>query len=633
MPYFQRPRWIVTCNFAEFYVYDMERPTGDPEIIKLCDLEKEYYRLQFLVDTGDTNIKKEMEVSLQAGEIVGVLYDALLKQYKDPEAEDTLKSLNALCVRLVFCLYAEDAGIFGSKSMFHDYLRDIPASGIRRALVELFRILDQKPERRDKYLVDDNPALAAFPYGNGGLFSDENIEIPPFTEELKSLLLERASEDFDWPAISPTIFGAVFESTLNPETRCSGGMHYTSIENIHKAIDPLFLDGLRAELEEIKEIAVDKTRKARLSAFQSKLAGLTFLDPSCGSGNFLTETYLSLRKLENEVLRCSTDQISMDMEGIIQVSIGQFYGIEINDFAVTVAKTALWIAESQRMKETEDVVHMALDFLPLKSYANITEGNALRLDWESMVPKAKLNYIMGNPPFVGARMIVQGSQQKQELQDIFGNIKDVQDLDYVTCWYKIAAQMMAGTEIETAFVSTNSVSQGSQVPILWNVLLNEYHVHINFAHRTFKWNSESANKAAVHCVIIGFSCVDRKVKTLFSQGVGKKVENIGPYLVESGDYFVTAQKIALCGAPKMSFGNQPRDRSVGKVGFLKFVLLKSFEKRTFSNKAIIIGAHKSAKFFKTGLCQQVRDGGYFVMWLFLLISQRKRPDYGIYRRI
>ena len=541
MPYFQRPRWIVTCNFAEFYVYDMERPTGDPEIIKLCDLEKEYYRLQFLVDTGDTNIKKEMEVSLQADEIVGVLYDTLLKQYKDPEAEDTLKSLNALCVRLVFCLYAEDAGIFGSKSMFHDYLRDIPASGIRRALVELFRILDQKPERRDKYLVDDNPALAAFPYGNGGLFSDENIEIPPFTEELKSLLLERASEDFDWPAISPTIFGAVFESTLNPETRCSGGMHYTSIENIHKAIDPLFLDGLRAELEEIKEIAVDKTRKARLSAFQSKLAGLTFLDPSCGSGNFLTETYLSLRKLENEVLRCSTDQISMDMEGIIQVSIGQFYGIEINDFAVTVAKTALWIAESQRMKETEDVVHMALDFLPLKSYANITEGNALRLDWESMVPKAKLNYIMGNPPFVGARMIVQGSQQKQELQDIFGNIKDVQDLDYVTCWYKIAAQMMAGTEIETAFVSTNSVSQGSQVPILWNVLLNEYHVHINFAHRTFKWNSESANKAAVHCVIIGFSCVDRKVKTLFSQGVGKKVENIGPYLVESGDYFVTAQ--------------------------------------------------------------------------------------------
>ncbi|MBD5103023.1 MAG: SAM-dependent DNA methyltransferase, partial [Subdoligranulum sp.] len=405
LPYSQRPRWIVTCNFAEFYVYDMERPTGDPEIIKLCDLEKEYYRLQFLVDTGDTHIKKEMEVSLQAGEIVGVLYDTLLKQYKDPNAGDTLKSLNALCVRLVFCLYAEDAGIFGNKRMFHDYLQNIPANVIRRALVELFRILDQKPEQRDKYLADDNPALAAFPYVNGGLFRDENIEIPPFTEELKTLLLEKASEDFDWSAISPTIFGAVFESTLNPETRRSGGMHYTSVENIHKVIDPLFLDGLRAELEEIREIAVDKTRKARLHAFQTKLAGLTFLDPACGSGNFLTETYLSLRKLENEVLRCLTDQISMDLGDIIQVSIDQFYGIEINDFAVTVAKTALWIAESQMMKETEDIVHMSLDFLPLKSYTNITEGNALRLDWENVVPKYKLNYIMGNPPFVGASMM------------------------------------------------------------------------------------------------------------------------------------------------------------------------------------------------------------------------------------
>ena len=559
MPYFQRPRWIVTCNFAEFYVYDMERPTGDPEIIKLCDLEKEYYRLQFLVDTGDTNIKKEMEVSLQADEIVGVLYDTLLKQYKDPEAEDTLKSLNALCVRLVFCLYAEDAGIFGSKSMFHDYLRDIPASGIRRALVELFRILDQKPERRDKYLVDDNPALAAFPYGNGGLFSDENIEIPPFTEELKSLLLERASEDFDWPAISPTIFGAVFESTLNPETRCSGGMHYTSIENIHKAIDPLFLDGLRAELEEIKEIAVDKTRKARLSAFQSKLAGLTFLDPSCGSGNFLTETYLSLRKLENEVLRCSTDQISMDMEGIIQVSIGQFYGIEINDFAVTVAKTALWIAESQMMKETEDVVHMSLDFLPLKSYANITEGNALRLDWERVVPKDKLNYIMGNPPFVGASMMTK--TQKDEAVAVFGKGKRVNSIDYVGAWYHKAAALMQGTSSRAAFVSTNSITQGEQVAPLWEKLLKEYKVHIDFAHRTFKWSSEAKEKAAVHCVIIGFSIAgNTKPKYIYTNGVASQpAKNINPYLIDAPDVLISSRGAALCAVPRMTAGNKPSD--------------------------------------------------------------------------
>lgn len=566
MTYDQRVRWIVVCNFKEFRVHDLKRPHDEPEVIQLEDLGKEFYRLQFLVDTGSEHIKKEMEVSLQAGELVGVLYDALLKQYKKPDDPETLKSLNKLCVRLVFCLYAEDAGIFGSKSMFHDYLRDIPANSVRTALKELFKVLDQKPEQRDKYLADDNPTLAAFPYVNGGLFSDEDIEIPPFTEEMKTLLLRNASEDFNWSEISPTIFGAVFESTLNPETRRSGGMHYTSIENIHKVIDPLFLDGLRAEYDQAMELKTSVARKANLKRLQDKLASLKFLDPACGSGNFLTETYLSLRRLENKIILARSGDVEGqvgimggDFSNPIQVSIGQFYGIEINDFAVTVAKTALWIAESQMLKQTEDIIHRQLDFLPLKSYANITEANALRVDWESVVPKHELNYIMGNPPFVGARMMAQGSEQKCEVQDIFGDIKDVQDLDYVTCWYKIAAQMMVGTSIEAAFVSTNSVSQGSQVPILWNVLFNEYHVHIGFAHQTFKWNSESFNKAAVHCVIIGFSCVDRKEKTLFSLGLRKQVSNISPYLVEGGDYFVTAQKQALCAVPKMSFGNQPRD--------------------------------------------------------------------------
>ena len=561
LPYSQRPRWIVTCNFAEFNVYDMERPTGEPEVIFLKDLEKEYYRLQFLVDAEDQHVKREMEISLQAGELVGVLYDALLKQYKAPTASETLKSLNALCVRLVFCLYAEDAGIFGRRDMFHDYLKDVPAAGVRKALVELFRVLDQKPEERDKYLPDDNPALAAFPYVNGGLFADENIEIPPFTAELKNTLLSKASEDFDWSAISPTIFGAVFESTLNPETRRSGGMHYTSIENIHKVIDPLFLDGLKAELEEIKEIAVEKTRVAKLKAYQSKLAGLTFLDPACGSCNFLTESYISLRRLENDALRCQTDQIAMgDYANPIQVSIHQFYGIEINDFAATVAKTALWIAESQMLKETEDIIAHQIDFLPLKSYANITEGNALRLDWEDAVPKNKLNYIMGNPPFVGARMMEQGSVQKKEVQDIFGDIKDVQDLDYVTCWYKLAAQYIQGTSIEVCFVSTNSICQGAQVPILWNVLFNSYSVHINFAYQTFKWSSESSTQAAVHCVIVGFAVFNRSKKWLFTNGTnGKKVSNISPYLVEGNDIFVVAAKNSLQGMPKMNFGNQPRD--------------------------------------------------------------------------
>ena len=564
LPYSQRPRWIVICNFAEFHVYDMERPGGDPEVILLADLEKEYYRLQFLVDTGSEHIKKEMEISLQAGELVGVLYDALLKQYKDPSSQSTLQSLNKLCVRLVFCLYAEDAGIFGGKSMFHDYLRDVPVSGIRRALVELFKILDQKPESRDKYLADDNPALAVFPYVNGGLFSDEDIEIPPFTEELKTLLLENASEDFNWSDISPTIFGAVFESTLNPETRRSGGMHYTSIENIHKLIDPLFLDGLKAEFAEIKEITVDRTRKAQLESFQKKLAGLKFLDPACGSGNFLTETYISLRRLENETLSLlHRGQIMLDVGDPIQVSIGQFYGIEINDFAVTVAKTALWIAESQMMKETEDVVHMSLDFLPLKSYANITEGNALQVDWASVVPKHELNYIMGNPPFVGYSL--QSKAQKDDILSVYVDekgkpYKTAGKIDYVSGWYFKAAQLMQGTAVRTAFVSTNSITQGEQVAGVWKPLYERFGIHIDFAHRTFRWDSEASIKAHVHCVIVGFSNEPNPApKRIYTTERYQEVENINPYLLDAPNVFIDSRTNSICNVPQMVYGNKPTD--------------------------------------------------------------------------
>ncbi len=563
LPLSQHPRWVVTCNFEKFFVYDMERPGGEPEEILLGNLEKEYYRLQFLVDEGSEHLKREMEVSIAAGEMVGLLYDAFHKQYADPDSEHALKSLNVLCVRLVFCLYAEDAGIFGHHGMFHDYLAEYDTRHMRKALVELFKVLDTTPENRDPYLKDDNPQLAAFPYVNGGLFANEDIEIPPFTDEIRSLLLNKASSDFNWSEISPTIFGAVFESTLNPETRRSGGMHYTSIENIHKVIDPLFLDDLKKEFTEICEIAVERTKERKLKDFQKKLASLSFLDPACGSGNFLTETYLSLRRLENEVLRVlSHGQIAFGDANWnpIQVSLGQFYGIEINDFAVTVAKTALWIAESQMMKETEEIVLMHLEFLPLKSYTNIIEANALRINWGDVIPKQKLNYIMGNPPFVGARLMEQGSIQKKEVQDIFGNIKDVQDLDYVTCWYKLAAQYIQNTNIQACFVSTNSICQGSQVPILWNVLFNDYHIHINFAYQTFKWDSESSSQAAVHCVIVGFAGFNRNEKWLFTDGSnGKIVSNISPYLVEGEDIFVVAEKESLCGMSKMSFGNQPRD--------------------------------------------------------------------------
>ena len=554
LPHDMNPRWIIVCNFQEFQIHDMNRPNDEPEVLKLADLEKEYHRLQFLVDTGSEHIKKEMEISLQAGELVGVLYDALLKQYKDPSDPETLKSLNKLCVRLVFCLYAEDAGIFGGKSMFHDYL-ERHRSEDRRALINLFRVLDQDTPQRDKYLDDD---LAAFPYVNGGLFADENIEIPRLGDEVIDLILRKASEDFNWSDISPTIFGAVFESTLNPETRRSGGMHYTSIENIHKLIDPLFLDGLKAEFAEIEAVTVERTRKAKLEAFQRKLAGLKFLDPACGSGNFLTETYISLRRLENETISLlHKGQIMLDMGNPIQVSISQFYGIEINDFAVTVAKTALWIAESQMMKETEDVVHMTLDFLPLKSYANIVEGNALRTEWADVIPRHELDYIMGNPPFVGARMM--GAEQKDDVNAIFPGWKNAGNLDYVSCWYKKAADLMAGTSIRAALVSTNSVTQGEAVANLWKPLF-ESGVHIDFAHRTFRWDSEAKIKAHVHCVIVGFSTAPNAApKTLFTSERAQVVQNINGYLLDADNVFVESRSKPLCNVPEIGIGNKPID--------------------------------------------------------------------------
>lgn len=553
LPVNQQPRWIVVCNFKEFRIHDMNHPNDTPEILLLSDLEKEYARLNFLVNTGDENIRKEMEISLQAGELVGVLYDALLKQYAEPESEQTLKSLNALCVRLVFCLYAEDSGIFGKRNMFHDYLQAHRAED-RRALINLFRVLDQKEDERDRYLDDD---LAAFPYVNGGLFANEDIEIPRLGDEIIDLLLSRASEDFDWSAISPTIFGAVFESTLNPQTRRSGGMHYTSIENIHKVIDPLFLDTLKAELNDIASISVKRNRDAKLRIFQTRLASLTFLDPACGSGNFLTETYLSLRRLENEVLSLLYEgQIVMDMNDPIQVSISQFYGIEINDFAVTVAKTALWIAESQMMKETEDVVRMSLDFLPLKTNAHIVEGNALQMDWEDVVPKMQLNYIMGNPPFIG--YTYQSAEQKADLQNTMAGIG--KNIDYVSGWYFKAAQLMQSTAIRTAFVSTNSITQGEQVAGVWKPMFERLGIHIDFAHRTFRWDSEANLKAHVHCVIVGFSVqMNPAEKLLFTSKQVQHAQNISPYLIDAPTLFIESRNKPLCNVPEICKGSQPTD--------------------------------------------------------------------------
>lgn len=570
LPYDEKARWIVTSNFGEIWVYDMNERVPKALKIELTELQDKYQLLDFLVKKEVKSISKEMEVSIKAGDIVGLIYDAFLKQYKIPEIkekdetteqkekrEHKLKSLNALCVRIVFCLYAEDAGIFGKRNMFHDYLAAYDVKDCRRALIELFKTLDTPIEERDEYLEED---LSQFPYVNGGLFADETIEIPQFTEEIKKMLLENASEDFNWRDISPTIFGAVFESTLNPETRRTGGMHYTSIENIHKVIDPLFLDDLKSEFEEIKKTKVQKTKYKKLDDFQDKLAELTFLDPACGSGNFLTETYLSLRHLENEVIKEKIGgQITLGDEAHnpIKVSIQQFYGIEINDFAVTVAKTALWIAESQMLEETKNIVYgFDDDFLPLKSYVNITEGNALRIDWKDVVPPEKLSYIMGNPPFVGNARL--NESQKEERNRLFDERSG--ELDYVCCWYKLAAEYITDTNIRCAFVSTNSICQGQQVAPLWKPLFEDG-LHIDFAHRTFIWDSETNLVAHVYCVIIGFSkSKDIKEKFIFEDSRRNKVEHINGYLLESEDVFITKTNKPIFGdVPRVIKGFQPTD--------------------------------------------------------------------------
>lgn len=582
LPLSQHPRWVVTSNFKSFLVYDMENPNGEPEEILLENLEKEYYRLSFIADQGSVHLKKELEISKKAGDIIGEIYDAILKQYKDADnpSPATLKSLNMLCVRIVFCLYAEDAGIFGHKSIFGDYLKQFEAKDLRRALLDLFQILDQKEDERDEYLEE---SLAVFPYVNGGLFTEEDKTIPPLTEEIKELLVKHASNEFDWSEISPTIFGAIFESTLNPETRRSGGMHYTSIENIHKVIDPLFLDDLKAEFEELKQIKNTANRIEKVKEFHKRLGTLKFLDPACGSGNFLTETYLSLRKLGNECIKAELNigegelGLTYQAEDLIQVSIQQFYGIEINDFAAVVAKTALWIAESQMMKETAKIIEKDLKFLPLHTYANIIEGNALRIDWESVVPKSDLNYILGNPPFVG--YAYQSKEQKDDLETVMKGFG--KNIDYVAGWYYKSAQMMQGTQIKAALVSTNSITQGEQVAAIWKPMFEHFGMHFDFAYRTFRWDSEANIKAHVHCVIIGFSCggslplatagkpssatpsagtprnAPKKIFLNESQFIEAK--NINGYLLDAPDIFIEKNSKPICDVPPMIRGSSPID--------------------------------------------------------------------------
>ncbi|MBQ4215109.1 MAG: methylase, partial [Bacteroidales bacterium] len=599
MPNSLRPRWIVVCNFQEFLVYDLEKPGSEPEQIFLKDLEKEHYRLQFLADARHDYLRREEELSLQAGVLVGKLYDALIKQYINPKDEQSLRSLNILCVRLVFCLYAEDAGLFATRTAFEDYIRSFSIENTRDAIIKLFKALDTKIENRDRY----DTKLQPFPYVNGGLFAAENIEIPNFTDEIIDVLCDHCAP-FNWSDISPTIFGAVFESTLNPETRRRGGMHYTSVQNIHKVIDPLFMDGLNAEFQSIMggvetcHGASLRARNQKLFDFQQKLGALRFLDPACGSGNFLTETYVSLRRLENRVISAlNRGERLLGFDDFIHVKISQFYGIEINDFAVTVAKTALWIAESQMIRETEAILSQNIDFLPLTTNAFIVEGNALRMDWATLKPidtaaapmgglfsgfttetdglTHHYDYIIGNPPFVGYSL--QNDAQKNDILSIYVDekgkpYKTAGKIDYVAGWYFKAAQLIKDTNTRCALVSTNSITQGEQVAGIWRPLFERFDIQIDFAWRTFRWDSESNQKAHVHCVIVGFSCRDAlnasadakntdargaSLRRIFNaDGTGENAKNINAYLLDAPNVFIESRAKSLSDVPQMVYGNK-----------------------------------------------------------------------------
>lgn len=566
----EKGRWIVTSNFHEIRLYDMENPTEPPTVLYLDKLtESSIHALDILIDKRYTDqqmrrIHMEQQLSIKAGELVGELYKLLLERLHDPTKEQ-MKDLNILIVRLVFCFYAEDADLF-QPHQFHDYLKQFRPRRMNRALSELFEVLDTPEAERDGDYLDN--ILLNFPYVNGGLFA-QSIRIPIFTPEIVDYILEYCSEGFDWSGISPTIFGALFESTLNPEARRSGGMHYTSVENIHKVIDPLFLDELKEELNIIKDIRRESTRQHLVYAFQQKLGSLTFFDPACGSGNFLTESYLSLRRLENEALKCVSLNTRLGDDIYIMVHIQQFYGIEINDFAVAVATTALYIAEAQMYKETKKVIMYEDSFLPLRSYTNIHKGNALRIDWSDVISPSNLSYILGNPPFLGYSL--QSKSQKEDIRSVYVDeygkpYKSAGKIDYVAGWYFKACEMMKrNKQIESAFVSTNSICQGEQVPLVWKPLRERFHVQINFAYTSFVWHSEATTKANVHVTIIGFSLKGRDNKCLYRmiRGRGimvKKVKDLNPYLIEGDWIFVEKSNKPLQPFVKhMVTGNRPAD--------------------------------------------------------------------------
>ena len=580
LPYSQKARYIIVCNFDEFHIHDMESPKDPPQIINFADLTKQIHRFAFLNESKSDELKalalaKQSELSFKAARLIKQIQDELIALYAaatpsgEPSEQD-FASINMLLTRLVFCFYADDSGVFTRHDMFGAYLATHKAN-MRQAILDVFSMLSTPEHKRSKFA---DPELLAFPYTNGGLFEFYDENIPQFNDKLAELIIDKATFGFDFSLISPTIFGGLFESTLNPETRRSGGMHYTSIENIEKLIKPLFLDKLESELDEIIAIKQKDTKDKKLIEFQKKLGSLCFFDPACGSGNFLTQTFLCLRELENKALKERFTDKKGTFQGVLEgfdtcgicVDINNFYGIEINSFATAVAKTALHIADKQMRKATNELIHANLEYLPLRDFENILCANALDASWHEHCPKA--DFIIGNPPFVGARMM--NETQKADLIKASNNAKNAGNLDYVTAWFfKACEYMKQSPKTSTAFVATNSICQGEQVALLWKPLF-ESGVSIDFAYTSFKWDNsvdfgtgkkEKADKkmAAVYVIIAGFSLNNSSEKYIFTGNSRIPASNINGYLVDAPNIAIESRSKPLCNVPEMGIGNKPID--------------------------------------------------------------------------
>ncbi len=541
------PKYILVCDFEVFRLYDTEEQKTTE--FKLAELYQNVQSFGYLLGYQKKVYKEQDPANIKAAELMGKLHDRLEEIGYDGHP------LEVYLVRILFCLFAEDTTIF-NKQQFQDYIEQRTAedgSDLAPRIQELFQVLNTPTEKRFKNLDEQ---LNDFPYVNGKLF-EEILPMASFDAKMRQALLDCCY--IDWSKISPAIFGSMFQSVMNPKERRNLGAHYTSETNILKLIKPLFLDDLWTEFESIK------TNKNKLAEFHKRISTLKFLDPACGCGNFLVITYRELRLLELEILRATykSGQGILDVREIMLLDVDMMYGIEYEEFPARIAEVAMWLIDHQMNMMISNEFGQYFVRLPLKKAAKIVHGDALETDWVAVVAKNQLSYIIGNPPFIGSRIM--NKVQKESLIKVFDNVKNIGDLDYVTAWYIKAAKYIQNTKIKTAFVSTNSIVQGLQTSLLWGQMFNKFGIKIHFAHRTFKWNNEAKGNAAVYCVIVGFANYNINNKSIFEyEDVNGepheiKAKNINPYLLDTKDIFIDKKSNPICNVPEMNFGNMPAD--------------------------------------------------------------------------